>query len=347
MRKVHRWCGWALGVFLVLQVITGLICTFRGELNGLLYEQPGHEVGDPALSAGTIVERFSRESPGLTFERLFFPGSLMGATAVVWARASDMDLHIAVYDPGSAQLLKAGPVTAFPAELVFFLHVQLLSGRSGQIVVGALGVLLMLMSVTGYLRWRRTSSAPIAKAAKTNVYARWLGRHRTLGIAIVLIGLLLGATGGFLGLKVLATPAPQPPATVSAREPILAAPIDQAVLVARQRWPDGVLWSLTIDPAHPRRVTVIVRHPSGLPPRATDQLTLDTDTRSATEVVFAAQPLKSRASAWAHGLHSGEWLGFAAKPLMILAGLALGAMAVLGYALTAMRLSRVSTGRAR
>lgn len=339
MRKVHRWGGWALGVFLVLQVVTGLICAFRGEINGLLYEQPGARAVDPALSAGTIVEHFSRGFPELRFERLFFPGSLMGETAVVWARASDMDLHIAVYDPGSARLLKAGPVAAFPAELVFFFHVQLLAGREGQIVVGVLGVLLTVMSITGYLRWRRTSSLSRASAARAGPYARWLGRHRSIGIAIALIGVLLGVTGAFLGLKVLASPAPQPPATVSAREPIRAVPIDQAVAVARKTWPDGVLWSLTTDPAHPRHVTVIVRHPSGLPPRATDQLTFDTDASSATEVMFAEQALKSRLSAWAHGLHSGEWLGVAAKPMMVIAGLGLGAMAVLGYALTAMRLS--------
>lgn len=347
MRKMHRWCGWAFGAVLLLQAITGLICTFRGELNALLYEQPGREAGNHVLPAGLVVERFTRDFPELAFERLFFPGSLMGDTAVVWARTSDRDLHIAVYDPRTANLLKAGPVTSFPAELVFFLHVQLLSGRPGQVLVGAFGVLLMIMSVTGYLRWRRTPGAPIGSAARMSPYARWLSRHRSLGIGLALIALLIAVTGGFLGLKVLATSAPRPPASAAERQLIHATRIDQAVRVARQTWPDGVPWSLTADPADPRRVTVIVRRANGLPPRATDQLTVDTDSGSTTEVSFAAQSFKSQASAWAHGLHSGEWLGFAAKPLMIVTGLGLGAMAVLGYALTVMRVSRLKRGPAR
>ena len=58
-------------------------------------------------------------------------------------------MTIVLVDPSSAQVLSSGPLTSYPLQLAERLHVSLLQGAAGQVVLLIEGICLLFMSITG------------------------------------------------------------------------------------------------------------------------------------------------------------------------------------------------------
>ncbi len=75
-------------------------------------------------------------------------------------------------DPYSGRIVRDGPASAWPLEVVFNVHEQLLSGPVGETVIGIEGLALLTMAISGLVYWWPGARPPINQATD---------RHREQG----------------------------------------------------------------------------------------------------------------------------------------------------------------------
>ncbi len=186
---LHRWAGGLVGALLVVLAASGTI---------LLWEESWIDL--PGADDRLIVE------PGAIATGAARAAEL-GELARITFASEDFGLHQAIYTDGSgAYLNQHGAVVERwtdplgRSELwLFDLHHHLLAGKTGEIVAGALGLLLVFFALSGAALWwrtRRTFRLRLLPARPTR--SAIVRHHRDLGIVAAPLLLLSGITGSLM-----------------------------------------------------------------------------------------------------------------------------------------------------
>jgi len=339
--RLHKWCGLLLGIVLAWQATTGLVLVFRAELNHLLYTGATTAATsiDPMDAA---LERVLTELPGLRPDRLFPPESA-GAPVVVWLRSpGDGDLHIAMFDTATGKLRHHGSVWVYPVEAVFFLHYELMNGATGRWIVATFGLVLLVMVVTGLMRWW-----PRARF-RDALRIRWhqpraivlFDLHRVPAAAASLIVLVLAFSGTALAIRpsVIAATAPvhEPVAANSDCRPVASGGLAPSALVraARAAFPEAPVRVVQLESPDSRTASVVFRDLANAQPRAVHAVYVDRCSGEIARVLRAdARPALDRALNWMLPLHSGEIGGLAGRLAVLVSGLILLVTVCVGFCL--------------
>lgn len=196
--QVHLWLGLALGVYVVVISVSGSLVVLRPELHLWLIPRtvpmegtrltgdalhdavrrsyPDHEVADVRLSRrpeGPAAVTLQRD--GIVTERLFDPYA-----------ATDLGL--------------AYPPFLYVVEWVVDLHDNLLAGRTGRMINGIGGLLVIAVTATGLVIWwpgrdRWRQGLVTGRPAKTRRFAVRL--HNALGFWSVAMLMIWSATAAY------------------------------------------------------------------------------------------------------------------------------------------------------
>jgi len=322
---IHRYCGLAAALFLLVQAATGAMLVYRAELArladpaGMVRQSQGP---DAPLSA--ILCAIRDQHPDWRIRRIFFP---IGADGVYFVHLTTAEgaARYASLDPGSTRILRAGGIWSFPAEAALRIHYEMMSGLPGRIFILLVGISLLGMIATGLAywwprrgRWRKSLAIDLRLAPK--LVLRHF--HRSLGALLAPLILLSAATGAYLAF-VLLIESPAPPARLSS-PPSVTAP-DRALALARSQFPGSAVRDIRIP--DPGTFNILLRAPERNA-EAVHLVRVDL----ATNRVLARIPADRDPSLWVPILpiHNGKALGTIGRIILLLGALAIATLTVTG-----------------
>lgn len=350
---VHRWTALALGLHWMLLALTGLLLIFH------------REIETAWIGAGSPIASPVRVEPALAAAQVALPGM---ATRIVVQDAPIRALRVFInvgdvpnvvtVDATSARILSITPFggsasRAGVVRFIYRLHQQLLLGHSGELLVGASGLFLLITVIAGlWLAW------PKRGQWKRALWPRIVGKpwqklytlHRSVGLIVggfVMLSALSGAgmiwskdMRQWLGHVGLTRALPPP---TKADSPLRVLP-DAAVAQAMRTYPHASFVRLDLPASGAAGYVVQLRQPAEF--RAVfGTTTVAVDGRDG-RILWQRD---SRRALWGDAvldalfsIHNGEWLGQPGRLLLVLAGLMLFATSTFGLGMWLLRPSRRS-----
>jgi uncharacterized iron-regulated membrane protein len=361
--NVHLWLGLILGFFLALSGITGSILVFYEEidkaLNAELFVVEMPQRGEAAfrslaeIQAAAAAVMPPQAKPGFVGYPTDAQSSFVfsySVPALVGEQADDWHVYVDPYSAhvlGKKQIKKAEDLV--PGSLIPFvwqLHMTLLAGETGIIIVGILGTLLMFSVLTGLILWwpltghwrRALAIKPRASAERFNHDLHQVAGFYTFPVLFVVLlsGVYMNLPEQFMVLVKQFSPGTQgsmdaPHSThAHGQTPIGLA---EALAIVRSRYPEGRVEGLS----PPDSESGVYRISIGEVPKLSyfwseRQVTVD----QYSGAILQVQDPGTRRTAgqtfidWQWPLHSGKAFGWTGRILVFLSGLACPVLFITG-----------------
>jgi uncharacterized iron-regulated membrane protein len=355
--KVHRWVGLIVGLLIITQGLTGTLVAFRHELNRTLHSSamvvapPAHPAPMQAILAGA-----RSAYPDRRVTRIDYPVAADEAYLVRLETKSG-DIAFAAVEPSTARVLRKGPLAAWPVEFAYQVHTTLLSGETGERVVGFTGLMILFMALTGPFVWwpgvGRMKPA-LQVNLSSGVYRGGRDLHRLAGLAAAPVLLIIAATGVMMAWQPwlapvvsLVAPVADLPAPKAAKAPCVGPhTLDEAVAAAVAQKPGQVIKGVRF-PGKGKVVAVYLKSLDLANPRATDHVWVDACTAKILRQKSAAT--EAPGSKFFNSLlfvHTGQWLGIVGRVLVLLAAAIAVGLVVTGYIQWVTRTAKMRRNRA-
>ncbi|GIL38241.1 PepSY-associated TM helix domain-containing protein [Roseiterribacter gracilis] len=205
--KFHRWTGLLIGLWIVMQSLTGLAIVWREDLDRLLMPSLLRGSGGPVvIDVQTALDAVRAVAPDTRVSRIELPAYKDGVyRAWLGSSGGSLNARIATVDPSNGNVLGVLPLAAIPGELLFRLHYALLAGDDGRFVVGLLGTTyLLFLLITGPLLWwpgRAGLQAGFKMKLDAGRGRALLDLHRVIGVVACVVLIPLVTTGALTALK--------------------------------------------------------------------------------------------------------------------------------------------------
>ncbi|GAA4436320.1 PepSY-associated TM helix domain-containing protein [Bremerella cremea] len=254
---VHRWLGLTVGLLFVLLGLTGSFLVFHHAIDAwlepdLLRVEPS---GEPRPLAEVFdVARSVGQQDGRVLKFADAPRE-KDRVWTVWFQSDAVPgspFHHVYVDPYTAEVTGQRVRGTYLVTWLYLLHIQLLAGHNGEIVVGLTGIVLLVSIVSGlYLWW------PLWKHSWRSAFAIRSGSrlmfdlHKTPGIASVPFLMVIAFTGVYMVFpgwftpvgKLFSTKEPKPAVKLKSQPSDNAIPItvDRAVELGLAALPESKL----------------------------------------------------------------------------------------------------------
>ncbi len=331
---VHRWSGLLVGPFLFLMAISGLVIQWDEAIVKRVFERQKWETWARCdrCPLGQAANRVIAEAPGpvITLSlRRPIPANTALEASISYRRADGrvVDRLLAV-DPATLAVTGWNDEGSFGRSLIdgiYTVHATLLLGLSGAVLVLCLGVVLMVLAVSGTVLWW-PGSGRVFKALRPIPRLRginWLyDRHRLTGSYGAALLLLIAATGVVMAFRVVLAQLASSAAMAPRDMPHSPIAPQTAEAIALQTWPNARYTSLDLPTAEHPDYIVGFRW-AGEPTAELGQsgLTIDARTGVVTKRYRQTEaPVGQRFVDLMIPLHSGEILGFAGRLVNMTAG---------------------------
>lgn len=335
---MHRWAGIVTAFFLLVVAITGCALIFENNIDRALnpdtaYVTPGqHPLPAEALVAAVATEYPGARVQGLRRER--DPGFAWQAT---------LSNHMTAFvNPYSGDVLGTRDLQQGFARWIHLLHTRFLVGDKGELFVGWLTVITVLMSLTGiYLWWPR-------KILGIRRYSSWrrtnFDVHSALGFWASILIFLISFTGVLIAFekttdKWVQTLGAAPVVPVAAlkstpRQGATRIPVDDAVRIAETALPGAYVQTLNV-PQRPGDIyRVFAKFPEDRTPAGRSHVYIDQFSGKVLAVDNTrTAPLGTKILNLKRSLHTGDEFGAPSLILYFLASFALAGQVVSGVLL--------------
>jgi uncharacterized iron-regulated membrane protein len=337
---VHRWLALIAGIFLILQGLTGTLVVFRQELNRVIH--PAAMKAAPASIQpllSNVIRAAKAAVPGEIVSRVDYPRA---QDDVYIVRLDGNGEAIATVDQRGI-VMRAGSIWFWPVEAAYLIHQSLMSGASGQVAIGFVGMALAFLALSGLLYWwpvRGSLGKALEKTIRVKLTKGRAARelHRSLAIFCSLYFLLQAFTGLSMAWSAWSVPAVGAVFPVMRKEPKFvgtscARPnsVDAGIASARVAMPGAIIKSVRFKPDG-QVLTVYFQSPITYPSRIVDRVWVDT----CNSHVIAAETRSGFGDLlldWLQPIHSGEWLGSSGRLLSFGLAIALIFVGISGYIL--------------
>ena len=335
--RLHKYAGLSVGLLLAMSGLTGALLVFGDELDSLLNPALLHVEARGAAHAPVqkMLDAAQQVYPQEKAARIRLPRDEQSSCEICFAARENP--RCVYLDPYDGRVLGTRvPAHSLKARVIS-LHRRLLSGETGETIIGVCGLLLLAMSLSGLFLWwpgRRN----LARGWKIN----WRGStyrinydlHRLTGICVMLFLMVNAMTGAamvfrpsFEGLLNRFDGAPNnPPAKpVSHPDPMLQTlSTDEILRRAEAALPNAVPTIVTLPAAAAATFNVRLRQAGELHPSGRSIVYLDQYSGEVRLVENAFQaPLGTRAGHNLYPIHVGQWGGRLTRVIQVAVGLTL------------------------
>lgn len=330
--KVHLWVGLSIGLLLVVAGLTGSVLVFDDEIDAalnpaLLRVAPAAE----QVSLESVVASVTAAYPEHPISYIRMPRSPGETYEVTTVGAEPLEIFV---DPYRGTLLGARGITEGFINTLFDLHVHLLSGETGERVMGVVGLLTLLLVLTGLVVWWRGM-----RRWWEGFTVRWrvswkrlnFDLHRAGGIWSAVFLAVTAATGAglifhdsFLAAanRVTASPEVPAPPAVLPRPGERWLPVDSLLREADRALPGGVITYVAFPAAPEAPLSVRKYFDAALHPNGRSFVYLDPWSGEALAVERAlTAPAGMKALNLLYPLHIGSFGGLAVRVVYALLGL--------------------------
>lgn len=334
---IHRWLGLVAGLLFVLLGLTGSFLVFHHAIDAWLNPQLLHR--SEARSSRSLEEIFAaaRESGEVDGKSLKFADAPLDENGVwnAWFQSQEKGaaFHHVYVDPATAEVTGQRVRGRYLVTWIYKLHIELFAGRSGAVLVGISGILLIVSLVSGvYLWW------PLWKHSwRTALAVRGSGRlifdlHKVLGLVSVPVLMVIAFSGVYMvfpgwfepiGELVSAKADTQRPPLVS-QPAIDATPIsaDRAAEIGLSQLPGSELNRIYFPSSEKGVYAIRMRQPGDIR-RTMGSSRVWVEQYSGEVLAVRDWNEKSAADtffAWQFPLHNGEAFGLVGRGLVLTAG---------------------------
>lgn len=192
LKWLHLWLGLSAGLVFAVVSLTGTLLAFQSELLLAAHPELQRERLPPLALQGHALARVVAEAEDRGIRSIDLPSSRLPA----WQAFADKgERHY--FDAANGEPLLVRSPGNDAVLWLRDLHTHLLSGEAGEQVLGASGIVALFMLLSGlYLWWPRLA----ALAASLRWHAapparRWLSWHRSLGVLLLPLLLVVTSTG--------------------------------------------------------------------------------------------------------------------------------------------------------
>jgi uncharacterized iron-regulated membrane protein len=343
----HRWLALTAGAFWAVASLTGGILVFEREI-------------DQWLNRDRFASTEGAAPPG-ALDRTLAELSATGAVrSVAWLHEEHV-LRVAVEDAGgrrpvfldggTGRVIESTRPRRDYAAGIGSLHVTLLAGRPGYLLVRLASAAAVLSMLTGlYLWWPglRTFARGFAVRLRRGFYALNFDLHQALGAITFVLLFVMTATGAFMGIpgaidraaRALLPPDPPPPAAAPWEDEAMtdAHASIEALAAAAEAASGGAIASVTFAASGAGPVEAAVRKPGEAV--ETRVLLAPGDARVLDVIDGSRRPREQRFGAALGRLHRGWFTGLAGRIVVSAACIAGGFLALSGFLVWWMKRSR-------
>lgn len=192
LKWLHLWLGLSAGLAFAVVALSGTVLAFQRELLVLAYPQLAEHALPTAEQRGRALERIVGHWQNQGMSSLDLPT----AKLPVW-QAYFPDNERRYFDPASGELLLLRNTDNDLLLWLRDLHIHLLAGKTGEQVLGVVGLVAVFLLASGlYLWWPRWRAlAASLKWYRGPPTRRWLSWHRGIGLWLLPLTLLATLTG--------------------------------------------------------------------------------------------------------------------------------------------------------
>lgn len=342
----HKWIGISLGVFWLLQALSGLALSYNSVLDTAAY---------PSQAAPPVTpEDFTRAAsaaqaayPDHTLTRLMLPQrNSRLIDAYVTTQLGETNRVRVLRASGRVMVAESWTKVDWdmPAlRLVYLFHFGLLAGSTGHSIIGISGLFLMVTAGIGIAiawpsgrRWKPVLK-PIAWKRTLAAYYSW---HRAVGVWFFPGLFAIASTGSMLVWmpqlrQATGLTASEPVTSAKASAIFSAQDIGKAAAVAMNAVPSGAIYMIDAPSPSHRWFRIRLREPGD--PRewyGTSTVFVSVGAETPINVSHVSeQSAGYRLLDAVYAVHTGEIIGQAGRLIVFASGLAAAALCVLGYAL--------------
>jgi uncharacterized iron-regulated membrane protein len=195
---VHSWAGVLTGALMFLVCFSGAIVVFKHEID--LWANPSlrlQPLDGPPASLDRVLEVVAQRHPGAVPEFVDLPDDV-NPGYFVFVRDAGVRVKLAAQG-ASGELI--GPVDSELGQFTRALHVFLFFGPRW--IVGALGVVMLVMIGTGFFIHRKILKELFTQRWDRSLRVLASDLHKVLGIWGLLFHIVIAFTGAWLGLAPL------------------------------------------------------------------------------------------------------------------------------------------------
>lgn len=336
-QKSHTWVGLIAGLLFCLMGISGAVLAFRPHIETAFTPKLSNRPGCAGFDADNAVAALNIFTHGQPVDRIIFP--IASGRPIVFQLKEAHPARIA-YDPCSNRVL--GIVNLAWLDWLADLHHNLLAGKTGRSVVGAIGIAVLFSSLSGMFVWF-TSNRKLWPKIQWSASPRRIvyDLHRSVGILAFLVLLVQACTGIGLAYPQLlhsvldgkSGSKPQKRKTSEKKNGRSSGPLSvtRAIRLAQEAIPDGTIRELR-GLADGRQIQVRFWRHGDTRSSGSNFIYLNAAGTKVTAVQMAADRTKSsRLTELFTAIHYGEWGGIGSRILLTLAGTALVLLFVSGF----------------
>lgn len=149
--NVHLWVGLTVGAVLVMAGVTGTVLVFGKEIDAALNPELLRVTpGDGRVSLQHAVSAVAATYPEHPISYIRMPRGPAETYEVTTLGIEPLEIFV---DPYLGTILGARGTTEGLVNALFDLHVHLLAGESGERVMGVVGLLTLLLVLSGVVVW--------------------------------------------------------------------------------------------------------------------------------------------------------------------------------------------------
>jgi uncharacterized iron-regulated membrane protein len=353
---LHRYIGLVVGIILIVIGLTGSLLVFQEEIDHFLVERQFGQVvpRQQRASIETIINTVKTTYSDRSDFKLFSIDTLpQNSTYTVQLRSTDDRRTEVFVDPYSGKILGDRQWEKTLIGITFKLHYALLAGRTGEIIVGIIALLLLVLSITGIVLW------PGLRKLRSGFKIKWQAHpkrvnfdiHKVAGIVTAVFLALVAFTGFCWNFYDLAKPAiytvtlsPHPPEPVS--QPIAGQStlgLTEILKTADAALPRGVTTYITL-PGKPEAAFIVYKkQPQELNKYGDSAIYLDQYNGKILWLQNGLEPsLGDRVLNSFTPLHYGTFWGLPSRILYLFVGLAPLILSITGYVMWWYRYRRKS-----
>jgi uncharacterized iron-regulated membrane protein len=347
--KLHRWLGLTVGLFLMIQGLTGAVMAFRDALEPVVVPSLIVPERPARLPVQALLDAFHRAHPDADLTRAEFPDA--ANQAVIFKSTIKKARWLTAVDPFDGRVVHDGTMTAWPLEFIFNIHEQLLSGPIGETLIGIEGLSLLFLAIMGIGYWwpgRKRLKQGFRVKLDGSADLRWRTLHRAVGGGVAVI-LLMSATTGVLmvwkeqvrgAMNVVAKTESRPSPKVAKSDGAAMVPIDPLIARAKAVYGDTPFRQLRFSSGG-RVVAVFLDSNRTIRADGTNQVYFNRyDGRELAHYIAGTQSGGAEFLDWVYTVHTGLWGGAVTQAIMLVTGLTLFGMALSGLWLWFMRTRR-------
>lgn len=334
---LHHWCGLIAGIFILAISLSGAVLVFHDDIDAAIYAEES-QLSTPAraLHIDSSFEWVRQENPGWDIRIMALPDAPDEAL-LYELRQGQLRQWLFVHPETGEKLATVPQAHNRLVYILLNLHYNLLAGTAGKIAVLLTGVALLLLTVTGFMLYRKsvlkviTFRQTISRKSRRNLFS---SLHRVVGVWALVFNLLMCVTG--ISLAITVVNAALKGSTAAIQVPAVPISIDAAMQEIEATYPGFEVTYLRFPVSDEGKLQLRGRFKTDPAYYGAIYSTVQVNYKTG-EIESAdflrEHPWHERLLTILHPLHFGDYAGTIVKILYSTGGLMPGILSITGFLL--------------